>query len=102
VPPAPSAAAGHALASEMPLLDAAREALARRDADAAIAAAREHEQRFPMGQLEPQREALLIQALVLGGRDTEARARAARFRHDFPASILLPAIDRALAGADTK
>jgi outer membrane protein assembly factor BamD (BamD/ComL family) len=98
-PPAPPPSApphDYALAEEARLLESARDAIARHDADGALAAALAHERRFPAGQLQTQREVLFVQALVLAGRTDEARARATRFRQRFPDSILLPVIDRAL------
>jgi hypothetical protein len=85
------------LARERQIIDKARSALARRDADAALAAVAEHARSFPRGQLVEMREALAVQALVQGGRGPEARARAERFHRTFPASMYSPVVDSALS-----
>jgi len=82
---------------EREVLDAARAALARGRPEDAIAAAERHAQRWPRGYLVEEREAVLIQALALAGRRDEAERRANGFRKAYPQSILLPAIDAALA-----
>ncbi|WP_394845702.1 hypothetical protein LZC95_52820 [Pendulispora brunnea] len=82
---------------ERELLDAARAALARGRPDDAIAAAERHAQKWPHGYLVEERDAVLIQALALGGRHDEAQRRANAFRKAYPQSILLPAIDASLA-----
>ncbi|WP_394835165.1 hypothetical protein LVJ94_52570 [Pendulispora rubella] len=81
---------------EREVLDAARAALARGRPEDAIAAAERHAQKWPRGYLVEEREAVLIQALALGGRRDEAERRANTFRKAYPQSILLPAIDAAL------
>jgi hypothetical protein len=113
-PPAPSAASSspphvavrstaggsltddRALARERVLLEAARSALSRRDAAAALEATDTHSKEFSRGRLVEEREALAIQALVLAGRDGEARSRAARFHKRFPDGLFLPVVDAAI------
>jgi hypothetical protein len=56
-----------------------------------------HEHRFPKPQLQEEREALAIQALVMLKRYDEARARASRFKAAAPNSLFLPVIDASLA-----
>ncbi|MDB4993264.1 MAG: hypothetical protein JWM74_696 [Myxococcaceae bacterium] len=85
------------LAQERALLDVARTALGRGDGQATLTALAKHAQRFPNGQLAEEREALGIQALLLLKRNDEARALGARFRQRYPGSVLLPAIEAALA-----
>lgn len=85
------------LARERELLDVARAALARGRAEDAMAAVDRHERLWPHGALAEDRELLAIQSLVVvdpTGR--QSRARAVRFRREFPNSILMPAIDAAL------
>jgi hypothetical protein len=73
-------------------VEASRTALTRgRPADA-LAAADLHAREFPHGQLAEEREVLAITALVSLGRNADARARRARFLHDFPNSMLSPPI----------
>ncbi|HVH45650.1 MAG TPA: hypothetical protein VM925_25020 [Labilithrix sp.] len=102
-PPAPSSSAteasDQALARERQIIDKARSALARRDAAAALAAADEHARAFPHGQLTEMREALAVQALVIAGRTSDARTRAARFHAKYPGSIYAPIVDGAISSA---
>lgn len=93
---APSSS-GSSLQAERALLDDARSALGSHDAAAALTLLADHDRRFPRGQLGEEREALAIQALVMLGRNDEARARAAHFRATSPNSLFLPAVDAALA-----
>ena len=85
------------LASERAILEVARTSLSRGKSAMALEALGDHERQFPHGQLVEEREALAIQALAQSGRGPQARDRAARFRRTFPESILLPAVDAALA-----
>lgn len=80
------------LAAERAVLDVARTALGRGDAENALSAATEHAKKFPRGALSEEREAIAVQALAAGGRKDEARARAERFKKAHPDSILLPAV----------
>lgn len=84
------------LAAERALLEVARTALARRDAEAALAALGRHSQRYAQGRLVEERESLTIQALAASGRMDEAQRRAERFRERSPNSMLLPAVDAVL------
>ncbi len=95
--PAPSnASPGDSLATERALLDIARSAFGRDDGEGALAALARHEKLFPNGQLTEEREALTVRALVLTQRVDQARARGARFRKRYPASVMLPAVEAAL------
>jgi hypothetical protein len=99
-PSATGASSSHGdLVREREILDAARAALARGQAQDAIVAMEEHARRWPNGELAAEREVVFIQALVAAGRSPEARARAARFHQAFPKSIFAPAIDSALGAA---
>ena len=53
-------------------------------------------ERFPDGRLVEEREALRVQALAQLGRAAEAHEVAARFRRQYPRSMLLPVVDAAL------
>ncbi len=94
-----SAPSGTDLAEEYRLVDGARAKLAAKDATGALQSIREHEKRFPSGQLNQERESLHIQALVETGRIPEARERAERFRARFPSGLLLPTVARAIASS---
>ncbi len=83
-------------AAERNVLEAVRSALARGNADAAIAGTERHQREFPAGQLGEERDALWIQALVSAGRFDDARTRAARFHQDHSNSLLAPAVDAAV------
>jgi len=84
------------LGQERALLDEARGDIVQgRLRDARVLLSR-HAQEFRDGHLAEEREALLIRLLVREGHESEARARAARFRRAHPRSIQLPGIDEAL------
>jgi hypothetical protein len=85
------------LRAEREVLDRARSALSGGDATAALALLDRHTTEFPQALLAEEREALAVQALVIGGRYDEARARAARFRAAWPGSLFLPAVEASLA-----
>jgi hypothetical protein len=95
IAPRPSSSAGD-LTRERELLDAARAALERGRPNDAVAAAREHAQKWPRGYLAEEREVVLIQALVAAGSQPDAERRAAQFHRSFPKSILGPAVDAAV------
>jgi hypothetical protein len=97
-PASAPASPGESLASERALLDVARSAFGRGESDEALAALARHEKLFPGGQLAEEREALAVRSLVLAGRASEARARAARFRKRYPTSVMLPAVEASLDG----
>jgi hypothetical protein len=85
------------LKAERLLLDKARAALGRGDDNEALAIIDAHGQKFQRGRLAEEREALAVKALVNTGRVEEARQRGARFRSRYPQSVLLPAVENALA-----
>jgi hypothetical protein len=92
--PAPVAShSGQQLAAESALLELARTGIAEGQAEHALAAVDRHTASFPQGLLREEREALAVKALVLAGRNDEARARAARFRARYPGSLFLPALE---------
>ena len=96
-PPArPAVRADDHLAAERALLEIAREALVRGQADGALAALACHEATFPQGELAEERDGLFVQALVAAHRDDEARLRAARFDHRYPRSLFAPVVRQAL------
>jgi len=94
---APSAAAKRSgtasLAEQQALLDIARSAFARNDYAATLDALSAHFRRYPKSLLGEEREALEIKALAASGRDAEAKARAARFRAQFPQSLLTASVN---------
>jgi TolA-binding protein len=97
-PPEPSveSAPPDTLGEERTLLDRARMDIGSGDLAGAGALLTRHAAQFPEGRLAEEREALVIRLLVRQGRDTEARAHAARFRREHPRSIQLPGIADAL------
>ncbi len=86
-----------ALAAERRLIDAARFALARGDAEAALRSLRTHRRRYPHGQLAEERDGIEVSALVHAGEVEEARSRAQTFARRYPSSLMLEAIQRAVA-----
>jgi len=84
------------LGEERGLLDRARQDIARGLLGEAGALLDRHAAQFPSGQLNEEREALVIRLLVREGREREARSRAQRFRQLHPRSIQLPGIEDAL------
>lgn len=86
------------LAGERRILDVARAALGRGNAEGAALACDQHALKYPHGLLAEEREAIAIQALVDEHQAGPARERADRFRRNYPKSILLPTIEAALGG----
>jgi hypothetical protein len=93
----PAVMTDEALARERQIIEKARSALARGDADGALGAVAEHAKTFPRGQLGEAREAIAVQALVRAGRHAEARTRADRFRRSYPGSTYAPVVDAAIS-----
>jgi hypothetical protein len=88
-----------ALAAERALIEQARTALSRSKPADALGLLAQHRSAFGKGQLVEEREALEILSLAASGQPGLARTRAAGFKQVFPKSMLLRAIDDALAGA---
>jgi len=97
-PPATSTAppTGETLAAERSLLDEASGALRAGDAQAALRDLDLHGQRFPVGVLAEERDAMTVEALVAAGRADDARAAGARFRAAHSGSLLQPTVEDAL------
>jgi hypothetical protein len=95
-PPHRGLTQAEAYARELRFLQPAREALARDDFTAALAATSAHERAFPRGRLVEEREALRIVALAGARRGDEARRAAAAFHARFPASLLQKRVDDAV------
>jgi hypothetical protein len=85
------------LDAERALLDAARVALVSGDSDAALRALDRHARTYGHPILGEERDALFVQTLVRAGRYEDARTRAEAFRRRAPQSLLLPAVDAAIA-----
>jgi hypothetical protein len=88
----PSSSLDRSLDAERLLLDDARSALGRGDGAGALRATALHAQRFPLGFLTEEREAIAIQALLLVSRYDDARQREAAFESKYPHSMLLQAV----------
>lgn len=82
---------------ELQLLSRARQFDAQGDYPEVLAVVADHERRYPAGRLSEEREVLRVKALVGLGRASESRQAAARFRRQFPRSVLLQKIDDLLA-----
>ncbi len=91
-PPPPASA----IDLERLLIEQATSALSRRQADQTLAACAQHATQFPAGQLAEERESLAIRALASVGRMDEARARAEKFRAQFPGGLLLEVVNAAV------
>lgn len=74
------------LERELALLRAARDALARADADAALTALAEHAAEFPTGHLREERLVLRVEALCAAGSRADARREATSFAQAHPNS----------------
>jgi outer membrane protein assembly factor BamD (BamD/ComL family) len=83
--------------AELQLLSRARQSDAQGDYAEVLAVVADHERRYPAGRLSEEREVLRVKALVGLGRASESRQAAARFRRQFPRSVLLQKIDDLLA-----
>lgn len=85
------------LSAERRILDEARSALLRGEAQQALDALERHRRTFPSPVLGEERDALQVQALVKAGRYAEARARGEAFGRRVPDSFYLPMVNAALA-----
>jgi hypothetical protein len=85
------------LDAERALLDAARVALVSGDSDTALRELDRHARTYAHPILGEERDALFVQTLVRAGRYDDARIRAEAFRRRAPQSLLLPAVDAAIA-----
>lgn len=79
------------------LVDAARAALARGNADRALGLVRDYQTRYPSGSFRPEAAAVRVEALVKLGRSAEARSAAERFIASYGPSPLADRVAR-LAG----
>ena len=99
--PRTSAAATKApstLTEENTLLTAARDALARGDAEAAMRHANEHAQRFPGSVLADVRAVVRIEALCAQGKAPQARAEAKILLNGRPSSTARRRLEKSCAG----
>jgi hypothetical protein len=83
------------LSAQRQVLETARQALVRRDAETALTSLREAHARWPTSVLAEEREALEIQALLASGQREEAEAALRRFEQRYPDGILVPALRQA-------
>jgi len=90
-------AADDAFVLERRLLDHARTSVVAGDLTGALALLDEHERTYPRGRFVEEREAMRVRALADAGRRDEARTAAARFASRWPNSVLLPAVQAAVA-----
>ncbi len=81
------------LAVERTLIERARSAMIRGNHQDALAATREHAQRFPSGRFAEERDFITLRALAASGDKARARAAADAFRKHHPQSLLLPGVD---------
>jgi hypothetical protein len=91
--PAAASRRGRAVATtdvreELALLDAARAAVSAGDDGRAMEILRRHREKYPAGSFRPEATAIKVEALVGLGRQTEARALAARFVAEHRGTLL--------------
>lgn len=94
-PPESNTAQGLA-GDDSALLETARSALARSQAQDALSALSLHRREFPGSAMTEEREALTIKALLASDQRTAAEAALASFAQRFPRSLFLPALHAAL------
>jgi len=87
---------GGKLAAERNLIEIARTALGRGRYDEALKSLRRHATQFADGELEEEREGLMVLALIGHGDGAEARASGQRFLQRFPRSLFAQAVETAL------
>lgn len=87
--PATTPKPGIASSQELREIEAARSALSRGDAEAAIAHLNNYDSSHPNGTLKPEAMALRIQVLGNSGKTTEARTLANEFEEKYPSHPLL-------------
>jgi hypothetical protein len=92
----PASGGGDSDALELGLLQRARAAVLSHKFSSALDAIAEHQQRFPAGRFQEEREALRVKALAGLGRNDEARIAAERFRERFPRSVLSTRIENTI------
>jgi hypothetical protein len=78
---------------ELRFLERARQSAAHGDYASVLVIAAEHERSFPAGQLAEEREFLRVKALLGLDRADDVRRVAAKFRRQFPRSVLLQTIE---------
>jgi len=84
------------LAQERALIEFAQNAFLRKDAQNALNSLRKHRKTFPSGRLLEEREALMIQVLLLANAKEAALRKAKRFKQRFPKSLFLPIVNKVL------
>ncbi|MBX7113459.1 MAG: hypothetical protein K1X64_03920 [Myxococcaceae bacterium] len=83
---------------ERQLLEGARTALVRRDANFALETLDKLRREFPRGQLAEERDSLQVQALQQAKREADAKAAARTFLERYPHSVFGPAVEAVLQG----
>lgn len=85
--------------AELAILDGARGALTRNQAEQALRAVARHNREFPDSSLGEEREHIRILALIALGREAQASRFFGRFIARYPQSIHLPRLRKALQSA---
>lgn len=94
--PRRSSARADTLAKEVDAVDAARSALSRGEAGAALAALDAYSRTYPRGRLVLEAEVLRIDALSKSGQAEASRRRAQQFLRQYPKSVLSSRVRRLL------
>ena len=89
----------YSFADERRLIEAARSALRRGEADRALRLLDRHRKRFERGRLLEERDALYVMSLSKAGRHHAAERSARRFFETYPKTVFLDAVNAALRRA---
>lgn len=95
-PPSELPEAADSLAAETALIDRARTAMLRGEPESALTALRVHAAEYRTGRLSEERDALLVQVLMLLHRKTEAVEASVRFKSEYPRSLLTQSVESAI------
>jgi len=88
--------ASTSIADQLAMLEQARTALGRGDANRALQLLAMHVREYPTSTLSEEREALAVKSLARAGRLEEAKTRLAQFEAQFPGSLMLSTLKRAV------
>jgi hypothetical protein len=88
--------ASPSIADQLAMLEQARTALGRGDTNRALKLLAMHAKEYPASTLSEEREALAVKSLARAGRLAEAKTRLAQFEAQFPGSLMLSTLRRAV------
>jgi hypothetical protein len=88
--------ASTSIADQLAMLEQARSALGRGNANRALQLLATHASEYPASTLSEEREALTVKSLAHAGRLDEARTHLGQFEVRFPGSLMLSTLKRAV------